>query len=149
MSADFETWAMRVVVIGLGGLVLKLVHVLWKAQQDRQKAQEDREIERQKAQEQRGREFYDTLDEQRQVADASLKEFRKEFMEHLDRLRSSQETALGHLNQTMAEVARTAGEIRARMAEKYASKDELAALERRINERFANCKETCPPGCGN
>jgi hypothetical protein len=155
----FEVWFYRGSLLALLGLAGTLVAVIWKGQEDRQKDQEKREADRQKSletresqlhqeQAQRERDFYEALDEQRQVADASLKEFRKEFMDHLDKLRASNDTALAALNQTMAEVARTAGEIRARMAEKYASKEALTALEERIEKRFEICQQSCPPRCG-
>jgi uncharacterized membrane-anchored protein YhcB (DUF1043 family) len=92
--------------------------------------------------------FQDALEEHRAATEAAIKEFRREILDHLDRMRSSQETSLASLNQTMAEVARAAGEIRARMAERYATKEELSALEARMKERVKECQETCPPKCG-
>lgn len=126
MSADFETWLMRGALLGLCGLVVKLLF-------DRMKRHDDSEAA-----------FRDALTEHREATDQSMKEFRTEFMGHLDRLRASHEVAFGQLNATMAEVARTAGEIRTRMAERYATKEDLSQLEGRIEKRFQLCSQTCP-----
>ena len=131
MTAAFEPWIMRGLVLVLGTVLLRMVFERWHSQDKRQE------------------DFNQALDAHRESTEAALKEFRTEFMAHLDRLRGSNETALAALNQTMAEVARTAGEIRARMAERYATKEDLHALEVRIREQFSSCKESCPPGCGN
>lgn len=113
----------------MGGLLIRLVFQRWRTQDEREAG------------------FNTALETHREASEMALKEFRAEFMTHLDRLRASNETSMMALNQTMAEVARTAGEIRARMAERYATKEDLAALEERLEKRFDLCKESCPPSC--
>jgi len=108
------------------GVISKLVFDRWKRQDSRDDA------------------FQSALTEHREATEKAMKEFRGEFMGHLERLRSSNETAFQQLNSTMAQVAKTAGEIRARMAERYATKEDLSALEGRVKERFKLCSETCP-----
>ena len=126
MSPDFETWLMRGMVVGLLGILGTLILRRWKGQ------------------DQRDHSFREALDTHRNATEATLKEFRSEFMSHLDRLRASNETSLSALNQTMAEVARTAGDIRARMAERYATKKDLADFEERVEKRFGLCSSSCP-----
>jgi len=120
---------MRGLVVGMTALLVKIAFQRWRTQDEREAA------------------FREALEDHRMATETAFKEFRLEFMNHLDGLRTSNEMSLRALNTTMAEVARTAGEIRARMAEKYATKDELEALEERMKERFILCKESCPPAC--
>jgi chromosome segregation ATPase len=120
---------MRGLVAGLCAIMARMVFIRWKTQDEREG------------------EFHAALGEHRKATEEAFREFRGEFMAHLDRLRASSETSMAALNQTMAEVARTAGEIRARMAERYATKEDLAALEERLEKRFELCKESCPPTC--
>jgi len=127
MTADFETWAMRGLVLGLMAIVGTMILLRWKNEDQR----EDK--------------FNAALDSHRTSTEAALKEFRTEFMNHLDRLRASNEASMNLLNKTMAEVASTAGDIRTRMAERYVTKEEMAALEARIEKRFELCSEAnCP-----
>lgn len=116
---------MRGIVAVMGALLVRIGFQRWRTQDEREQA------------------FRDALEKHRESTDEAFQDFRKEFMDHLDRLRSSTETSLQTLNTTMAQVAQTAGEIRARMAERYATKDDLAALEERVRERFEECRRSC------
>jgi hypothetical protein len=120
---------MRLLVVSMAAVLAKVGAARWRTQDEREAA------------------FREALEGHRESTEASFRDFRTEFMGNLDRLRASIETALHALNATMAEVARTAGETRARMAERYATKEDLAALEKRMAERFALCSESCPPSC--
>lgn len=121
-APDFETWVMRGLVILLGGIVVRIGFQRWRTQDEREQA------------------FRDALEKHRAETAASFKEFRQEFLSHLDQLRQTTETSLRELNSTVAELAGTAGEIRARMAERYATKEDLEALEKRVQERFRLCQ---------
>jgi len=129
LIADFETWAMRGTVAFLGGLLVRIG------------------LQRVRTQDEREGAFREALEAHRKATEETFRDFRKEFLDHLDRIQNSSETSMRALNTTMAEIAGTAGEIRARMAERYATKEDLAALEERIKERFRTCADSCPPSC--
>jgi 16S rRNA C967 or C1407 C5-methylase (RsmB/RsmF family) len=123
MTQDFEVWVMRGLVVGLLGLMTRMALARMKRQDDAEAA------------------FNLALEEHRETTARNLREFRQEFLEQLERSRRSTEISLTTLNQTMAEVARTAADIKAYMAERYATKPELRALEERIQLQIRDLRE--------
>ena len=132
---------MRGLIVALAGIVGTMILRRWTAQDRRESAF-------QKALEEHREKSTAALEEHRKATESLYRDLRAELVSQLNQVRNSNDLGFQHLNETVATIAGTAGEIRALMAERYVTKPELTALEERIEKRFKLCEASCPPNCG-
>ena len=118
MSDSFEIWAMRGLVAFLGGA---LVAFIW------------REIKSKDA-------IWKTIGKNRETHERDLAETRKAFTESLDRISGQFRSALDALNQTMAGLTITVGNLNTTMAKEYASKEDLKDAKSEWHSDLKNLK---------
>lgn len=123
---EFETWAMRGLVVVLGATVGKLIWDRWKRQDSMEAA------------------FKVSLEEQREQLTEALNKQREEWTSAVNTLSSRVATSIDGLNQTVAQLAQSIGELNATTAREYATRMDLKDAKKELREDLQRCAERCP-----
>lgn len=115
MSADFETWFMRGAVVGLIGLTGKLVKDRWQEQNAKSAAIEQ-----------------------------SLASARVELYEAMDKWSNRFSDSIDTLNVGVARLTGVVMEFQIKVADKYATTENLKELKADFAKDLRKCAENCP-----
>lgn len=115
MSADFETWLMRGAVVGLMGIVGKLIIDRWRDQDHKAIALEQ-----------------------------SLASSRVELYEAMDKWTNRFSDSIEALNMGVARLTGVVTDFQLKVAERYATVDELKELKADIAANCSKCAANCP-----
>lgn len=126
MSADFELWAMRGMIVTMGAIIGAFV---W------------REI--------RGKDdLWKTIHKNRETHEQALKEAQASFARALERVTSQFRTSIESLNTAIASLSTTVAKLDSTMAREYATKDDLRETRAELRAELASHAENCPAKFG-